>query len=386
MDLAPAGRSVGSQINPASETPPVSAPRISRSCLAGLGCLAVIVFFHSPRWWLIVRETPGAFEWARALTYLKQCADPFRTDIEPAMRWRFIPQILVFALGRSPAVALLIPWLGCWALLAFVHYTARSRAIGERDSLMLTLVIGATAPVLVSTGWLGINDAWVILGLCYLIFGGRRWLLVLACVACPLIDERFIFGVPYVIALRALPAAAPGKSMAWLKSVAPQVALALLPFVLVREIGTAVRGGSPADAGFMRDAIRDSRTYLAYAPVGLLMAIRIAVVPAAPGLVAEWRKRRGASGIVFGLAGGAVLIGFLLAADTMRTAGLLVPLLLWGTLATARAGTRVPWRWLALAALLLPAAQVTNTKIAPINSLPVEVWRLIRINRSSAPQ
>src|SRR3954462_11420056 len=91
----------------------------SRSLGAGLLCLVVIAACHSPRWWLLTSPHPGSFEWERAASYLKQCDAPFRSDIEPAMRWRFMPQAIVYLVGGGHALALAFPWIGVWAYLSF---------------------------------------------------------------------------------------------------------------------------------------------------------------------------------------------------------------------------------------------------------------------------
>ena len=82
-----------------------------RPWLAALASLAIVLMFHSPRLWLLLHENPGTFEWDRALVYLKQCQAPFRLDIEPAMRWRWFPQIFVYLLGGGRPIGLLFPGL-----------------------------------------------------------------------------------------------------------------------------------------------------------------------------------------------------------------------------------------------------------------------------------
>jgi len=42
---------------------------------------ATLVMF-SPHLWLMRHEVPEAFQWHRALTFLAQCAEPFRSDVD----------------------------------------------------------------------------------------------------------------------------------------------------------------------------------------------------------------------------------------------------------------------------------------------------------------
>ena len=345
--------------------------------LAGLSCLLVIVVFHSPRWWIIIHEAPGTFEWDRALSYLKQCEAPFCADIEPALRWRFVPQVFAFLLGLNRPCCLIIPWLGAWALLAFIYHQAKTKGVSAVESIYVTLVVGASAPVLVSTGWLGVNDSWVALGLCYLAFGRRRSLLVAACLLCPFIDERFVFGVPYAIMLR-LMAEAPGTASRIYARRAVQVNFGANAICSSKVSRIRLRGHTQSDVAFFASNISASKTYLWMAPLGAWMALRFAYYPMARQIVEQYRQQRFRTVTLILLAVAPVMAGFVLASDTMRTAGILVPLALWCAIKAANRKHSVPWFWLAAASLLVPAAHVSFTKVVVINSLPVELWRILR--------
>lgn len=308
--------------------------------------------------------------------YLKQCVAPFREDVEPALRWRFFPQLFVWALGGSRWVALAVPWLGAWALLAYIFQFARNRGTDERTSFYLTLLVGASAPVLVSTGWAGINDAWVALGLCYLAFGCRKTLLALACVVCPFIDERFVFGIPGALALRHFELAQTGLARACGRVVI-QCLAAAAPFLVVRLAGASLGRSADADERFILNSIRASSAYLAMAPLGALMAFRFAYVPAVRQALELWRAHRIAVVLLAVATVGPVAAGFLVASDTLRTAGILLPLCLWGAVHQAQSPDARQLRVLALCGLIFPAAHITYTKVFLINNLPLELWRLL---------
>jgi hypothetical protein len=338
--------------------------------VAGLLCLLLIVLFHSPRWWLIVDESPGTCEWDRARSYLLQCEDPFRVDVEPAMHWRFVPQVFVWAAGGHRAVGLAIPWLGAVALAAYVIHRLRKQGYDAGTAFWLCTLLLSTAPMLVSLGWLGMNDAWVALGLAILAFEERRLPIILACALCPLIDERFVFGAPGAVLVRYYP-----YEGIRLRVIAGCLLGALAPFFVFRAIGFAMgRGGMN---GFLLSSIQASRSYLWCAPLGLWMAFRFAYIPPVLRIQSEFSHRRVAC---IALVGGCLvptLGGFLLATDTMRTASILLPLCVWGVLGSQQVDRKWAY-WLALGNLVVPAAHVTYTKIMPVNSILVELWRVWR--------
>ncbi|HOG93895.1 MAG TPA: hypothetical protein PLE80_10015 [Opitutaceae bacterium] len=343
---------------------------IQHPLAAGILCLLLIVLFHSPRWWLLVHESPGTCEWDRALSYLQQCEDPFRADVEPAMHWRFVPQVFVWAVGGDRAVGLAVPWLGVVALASFVFYRLRKHGYDVGTAFGLCTLLLSSAPTLVSLGWLGMNDAWVALGLAVLAFGERRLPILLACVLCPLIDERFVFGIPGAVLVRYYPF----EGVRW-RVILGCLLGALAPFLVYRAIGLALgRGGM---SGFLLSSIQSSRAYLWCAPMGLWMAFRFAYVPPALRIHREFAQRRLACiALVSGCAVPTV-VGFFLATDTMRTASILLPLCLWGVLGSQQVDRTWAY-WLAFGNLVVPVAQVTYTKITPVNSILIELWRILR--------
>jgi len=363
--------------NARREWPQIVRTLLSKPWSAGLVCLVLVVFFHSPRWWIIAHTSPGTFEWDRAITYLKQCEDPFREDVEPAMHWRFVPQVIVWAFGGNRAVALAIPWLGAWALLVYIYRLCRRNQIAPGTSIYLTLLLGASAPVLASTGWLGVNDAWVALGLCCLAFDRRKLLLALACLLGPFIDERFVFGVPLALLIRNL-GDAKAAPIRVLPRLAGQCALAVVPFMVGRILGVLFGRSTGGDFAFLAQSVRGSTSYLWMTPLGVAMAFRFGYLP-----VTVWGGRlcstvRPSMTALIAIAVVPVIVGLLLASDSMRTAGILLPLCLYGAIELAKQSENDWWPWLALANLLFAAAHISYTKIMPINSLPIELWRLIR--------
>lgn len=345
--------------------------------VAAFVCLATILCFHSPRWWIMKGHAPETFEWARGLAYLSQCESPFRTDVEPAMRWRFLPQIIVWACHGGRGLGLAFPWIGVWALITYLFVLARDSGRTAVDAFVAVVILASTAPVLVSTGWLGFNDAWVALGLCYAAFGRSAVLLVLICVLCPFIDERFIFGLPCAFVLRNWGLLESDFRRGAGRAVA-QCVCGALPFLSVRLLGAAGGRNDETYEHFIFQSVRGSTSYLWFAPLGFWMALRFAAFPAVQRLVGYVRTAPRASLLLVSSALIPVAIGFSLASDTVRTAGILLPLCAWGVLGTDDKDSSRRNRWLAVASLVVPVAHVTFTKVVPINSLPVELWRLLR--------
>lgn len=347
------------------------------SLLTAVLILAAVVACHSPRWWLIVHPTPGSFEWDRAAVYLQQCANPWRDDLTAAVRWRFLPQVLVWLVHGGPALALAFPWFGALAFTAYCHHVLRRQTADSLAAAAATVVLAASGPVLVSTGWLGLNDAWFALALCYVAFGRNRGVIAAACVLGTFVDERFVFGLPLAIWLRAMAAADDDFGRTFTRA-ATWLLPALAPFVVSRLIGAALGRDAGRDQAFLSSSLHDSAAYLWCAPLGAWMALRFACFPAAERLAACARTHRTTALALLLTAAGPVLAGFLLASDTLRTAGIVLPLCLWGAAGLAARKSHAYWLGLAAASLLVPAAHVTYTKIMPINSLPLELMRLWR--------
>lgn len=340
--------------------------------LIAVGCLLLSVLFFSPRLWLMRDYTPGSFQWDRGHTYLLQCEQPFRRDIEPAMQWRLLPPLLAHYLGLPGNVPLVLPWAGVLALLGYVAVLHARRLPDARYVFGGTLLVATTSAILVPVGWLGINDAWVWLGLLTIAFGRARWALAITCLLCPWIDERFIIGLPLAWVVRCLDSGAPLFS----RQLTPLVWL--LPYGILRVIfgGGLTPGGTSSH--FLSTQINSVSVFLPMAPLGWWMGLRAGWLGVGYAGFTAPSERRWLAGLVLGAT---LAISLLLASDISRSAAIILPVLLLGAFALARRHpARAPLILLgtACANLVIPAAHVVLTKIDPINPLPVEIFRLIR--------
>ena len=344
--------------------------------LAMASVAATLVMF-SPHLWLMRHEVPEAFQWHRALTFLAQCAEPFRSDVEPAMRWRVLPPIVSSTLHLRGYFPLILPWLGVLFLTGYVSNLLAKRISNWRYILGGTLLITTTSAVLVPIGWLGINDAWVWVGLLVIAFGRSRMALILASLLCPWVDERFLIGFPLAWLVRQAEsehAFSPREVLSWIW---------LLPYGIIRIVLASTLVHDEASVHFLKHAVTEASAYAAFAPFGWWMGLRVGWLLAIYALIkVGWIER----GLLLTVAGATLLTMMLVASDLSRSVAILVPLVLLGCFRVARefgsSASQIMLR-LGVANLLIPAAHVIYTKIDVISPLPIELFRLFRTQQHS---
>jgi hypothetical protein len=336
-------------------------------------CLALSVLFFAPRLWLMRQYVPGSFQWDRAHTFLLQCQEPFRRDIEPAMQGRLLPPLVAHTLHLPGNTPLGLPWLGIIAATAYTAVLFRRRIDDWRFVAGGTLLFATTSAVLVPVDWLGINDAWVWLGLLGVAFGRARWAVPFACLLCPWIDERFLIGFPLAWLV-----GRHDRDTAW-SWPATRDALWLLPYLALRLVlAGRDAAGSGAAHQFLDYQLQHAGKLLPLAPLGWWMGLRAAWAAVA---YAGWhtppaRRWLGACTLV-----ATVGITFILASDLSRSIAILIPVVFAGCFAYARRSPEAAPRALlilGIANLLIPAAHVVYQHMDPINPLPIELLRLLR--------
>lgn len=349
--------------------PPRSRTGWKRVLPATAASLFLSAVMFSPRLWLMRHYMPGTFQWDRAHTFLLQCADPFRHDIEPAMLWRLLPPIVCHSLGLQGYVPLALPWLGVIALTAYVASLFDRRHADWRFVFGGTLTFATTSAVLVAIGWFGINDAWAWLGLLVVAFSDSPWARAAACFLSPWVDERFLIGLPLAFVTRWVDR---GEKFSW-RICRP--ALFLVPYVALRVALSFESSAMQPTRAFLTGQLHEVAQLLPWAPLAWWMGLRAAWVPAAFAIT-----RR-----PFILGTGAILtllVCLCLAADMSRSAAALVPLVLLGAFRFASEHPRQASRaalMVGIANLLIPAAHVSYTKLDPINNLLIELFRLFHM-------
>ncbi len=349
--------------------------RFSKTVLIAAACLALVVSAFAPHLWVIASRSPESFEWARANTYLAQCAHPFDQNVEPAMRWRLLPALVAHAFGLKGDMPLVIPWIGLGALVLWVATRLRRALDDWRFVAGGTLVFASTSACLVPIGWLGINDAWIWLGLLVVAFAENPAWIVLCGLLVPWVDERFIIGLPLAWAVRVAcrkDQSFRARDLLW--------ALLLAPYAALR-IGF---GGSPwsghAERAFLAGQLRTSLISLPYAPLAWWMGLRVGWAALVYGILSLQGGLRWSVSTIALLT---ALVSLALASDMSRSIAILCPLVMLGLVELARRRTIEAPRialWAGVVALLIPAVHVVFNKIAPIDNLVVELIRLHRIH------
>jgi hypothetical protein len=355
-------------------TQPPTAP-LSAFKLAGIVVLtlALSLFFFSPSLWIMRQPMPGSYQWDRGLTYLRQCEQPLRRDIETAMHWRLLPPLAAHTIGLRGKTPLVIPWLGALAMIAYVAVLLRRRSDDVRVVLGGTIIFASTSAINVPLGLLGLNDAWVWLGLFAVAFARSGWAVPLACLLCPWVDERFIIGFPLAWCVARVERNDAIISLNLLQG------LWLIPYAVIRLSLTRVLPSSGgAQSGFIAYTLHSFPGVAPLVPFGWWFGLRAAWLGVFYAGLCCPRSHRLIATLTLG---GTLGVTAVLAHDLSRSVAIVLPVAMLGAFDFLRRrpehGPRV-FALVGVLALLLPAAHVIYHTIQPISPLPVEVFRLLR--------
>jgi hypothetical protein len=330
--------------------------------------IALSIFFFSPR--LSLLHQRDTMDWYRGNTYLLQVENPFRDDVENIMRWRLGPPLVAHLLGLRGFSALALPWLGIVSLLSYVAVVLR-RSVDERGFVLGgTVLVATTAAVVFPLHWMGLNDAWIWLCLLIVAFEDSFVALLLACLAGPWVDERFIIGLPlaYVsgAALRGTPIFATRPLAA---------AAAVAVYLIVRLTASAYTGGGDTAGVHLHNMFPQAFAALRFGYLGWWMGLRAAWVPILAAVF--WHPRRWLFVTVLVLT---ALVTMLTTEDQSRSAAIAIPAVVAGLLFTGKRPEVASKTALtvAVAGLFLPFAGVENNLVFLFDSLPIEMFRLFR--------
>lgn len=287
------------------------------------------------------------------------------------VRWRLLMPAIGHFLGLPGWFVLGLAPVGCMALvLMFVdlgfRWSLRSGKINHSfEAICLGLAAGATAPFFTSMGWLGYYDSWLALALIAVSFVQSRWLVVLACLLGPWVDERFVIGLPLALCVRyRYFAIQPADWAKWLKHEAFTPLTIALCYSLVR-LSVAGIGSSQTVGDYWRDFVLAADISISRRIHGAWEGLRLGWI--AVGFVVL-------KGFWFttALMLATAAIGLFTAQDISRSVVLIVPVMLFGWhLATQTAAWR-KYRMaavLAVGALTMPATHVTGNISIPVDNL-----------------
>lgn len=230
-------------------------------------------------------------------------------------------------------------------------------------------------------GLLGYYDSWLALALLAVAFSRHRWVVLLACLLAPWIDERFVIGFPLALCVRrVIPQDAGLPRWQWLRREALWPTVLVVIYGLVRlKLGGS--GGSQTAAQYLHDFVFSSTLTLGERAFGIWHGLRLGWVLVALALLGTVRlaaagmKLEAVLLVVGTLA--TALLGAWTALDTSRSMVLLMPLVPLGWLLAARLTW---WRrvhtptLLAAAALFLPAWHCLGNHFQPVDNLWSGAW------------
>lgn len=342
---------------------------------ATVGALGLGMLFYAPNFVHWTRFDPHTFEWARAMGVWQQAQAPWDAadTLEPALRWRLLPALVIHLAGGHWWAVALLPWLGLVALLGTVTVLLERRLADRFTVALVVLLLATTGTVLTVTNFLGINDAWFLLPLILVVFAPSSWALLVSGLAGPWVDERFLLALPLAWLGRILAEAAPADRRCFLS-----VAIGPALYLCVR-LGIMFMGSDHSSGAHIRHHLVELPNYIRHAPLGWWMGYRFAWLLLVLILAQAWSYRRGlATGLLMAATGGMVLIT-LVAADLTRSTNLLVPLLIAGLpLLLRRLGAQKLRGLLGLLIagnLLTPCAWVSYVWVRWFWPLPAELWR-----------
>jgi hypothetical protein len=330
--------------------------------------LMLAAFFLSPRWVKLLSDPTPIFEWYRGMGFLLQCANPWRTDVEPALRARLLLPLIAHAVGLKGYSVFAIGWAGIIVLVLQTLRWTEGAMHSRLAAIAFAICMGTTSVVMVPMHWLGINDAWVWLGLLAVVFARASWAVPLACLLCPWVDERFVIGLPLAVWARAR---LDGSSF-WKRML---IAVAwLVPFFVLR-VFMHVTTDDGTSGQFLAAALRDISMVGHRAPLGWWMGLRAVWVLVAIALIDAVFVRCALWELT--LVVGTVGISTFLAHDYSRSVAIVLPLLALGAVRfhqhhgyAATAGLI----FIAAVNLVLPAAHIVGGKFhVPIRLLPHEL-------------
>jgi hypothetical protein len=354
-------------------------PRFLFAIAAGSLALLVCAWFFPPRTEIWARRDPHLQEWSRADAFLKQCEDPFRQDVEPAVRWRLLPPLVCSGLGLTGYEPLAFCALGLAAFAVVLAARLDQLTANRPWALLGTVGFATSGPFITALGWLGLNDGWYLLALLETVAVRSLWALAAWAFIGPWIDERFLIALPLALYVRAR-LKPPGAGSALRSCMAACAGIA--PYVLLR-IGYSLTRGDAVSSGYLTAMLDVFRLYASHVPLGWLMGYRVGWLVVGAGLLA---MGAGGKSRVPGLALSAAALGIIsvVAWDLDRSTGVLLPMYVAGIAAIAKSGARTGGeganRLLAfgvaslLLNLVLPYAHVVGFT-ASWNRGPFGLWR-----------
>lgn len=341
-----------------------------------LGALAVSLFFHSPRLWILLGPpVADATYWARGLQFSLQCEQPFGSAVlDQGLIWRLAPALLGHVLHLRGSATFAIPWAGLVMLFALTAALAWRLTRDLYSTTLFTALIGTTAAALTVTGWLGMNDAWYASALLIVAVQPQTGWLVVAGFIGPWIDERFVLGLPLACYVHV--------QICGLARLKHLIGVVVTGVALYLGMRLANPLGLPAQrvSDYLTYSLTHFHEWLPWTTLGWFMGLRAAWLLVLGPLIGLTAQRHYLHALLLvALIFLPLLVITLVSSDTSRAPTMLLPLLFLGL---AQGAGRWPpttlqriLTGLLAANLLMPAMHVTYKYSDIINLLPVEIAR-----------
>ncbi len=358
--------------------------------LLALGVFALLVVFFSPSWgafrlWSRVPEMGGMLEVRRGVAVLAQVENPgapLADELHRAIQWRLFFPLLGRGLGLPPPLLFGLAHVGALLVLAWLAAALRRDGNNWADTACALIALGAASWFFTATGWLGYFDSWLALALLLAAFAERRWIVWLACLLAPWIDERFVAAAPLALLCRWLRR---GETFDLRRDLGVPAAL-LAAFVAVRLGVLASRSAEGATvSGYL-----GSRDYLAAPPpriaLGVWNGLRGAWVLVLVAVIAARATRTRAPALAFA-AFATAAVGLATAQDYSRAMTMLLPVAVLGALRLREVAWGATALHLAAAlALVVPAHHVMSDRVNPIFNLQHELAALEHPPAAAMPE
>ena len=404
-------------------------PEVLRRWLLAIACFGLLIFFFSPSWgafelWSRVPEMQGMLEVRRGASVLEQVASPGAEISDPlhrAIQWRLLFPVIGRVLHLPPTALFGLAHAGCLLVLAYLVALLRRHHMEWLDTGFAVAALGAATWFFTSTGWLGYYDSWLVLALLFVAFGKTAWVVWLACLWAPWVDERFIIAAPLALLCRYAAAdvhvtrsyerervdapsleaplahvrsySAPGGLPAlWTNPTRRRelgIAAGLLAAFLIVRLGVlAGRSAEGATLGSYLSGRNFLDAPLSRIALGVWEGLRAGWVFVFAAVVLAARVKPWAIAIASASVVTAA-VGLATAQDYGRSTSMLLPVAVLGAVLAARA--RPSWlrgglRASAVIALLLPAHHVMDDRVNPIFYLYHELAALKHPPPSAMPE
>ena len=368
----------------------------------GIVAFAILTIRFSPNWVVFYRgvreaklnapnaEQSVAIDYAvlsgysaRGLYVIKQVVN-LSTEIDDPnhkiIRWRLLVPALSKLLKLPGWLILGLAHIGCLVLLITLVRVGSDQSplsgASLYEALCFSLIAGASAPFFSSIGLLGSYDAWLALALIGVSFARARWIVLVACVLAPWIDERFVLGLPIALCvrwIRADPAAL--SRWQWFKREALAPIIVVSGYTIVR-LALGGSGSSQTVGDYFSDFVFARKLSFSDYIIGAWEGLRVGWILVLTALLGIWiatsdiRARLQALVLSAGI-GLTAIIGLFTALDLSRSMVLLFPVLLLGWHYATRNARWNTWHVapiLAALALVLPARHVVGNLLRPVDN------------------